>query len=99
MWRRRSLALWNSRPIVEIENDGGIVFAGVVLVREVRARLVLGRDETQAQRAGGAEIGGVEHFAPREERVACEKRIDVTAGVDRQHERCAAEAIESKRAS
>src|SRR3954454_25090200 len=75
----------HQRPIIEIENNGRMV-GSILLVRKIRARLVLRRDGAQAQGAvirASRQLDFVQHFRPREHRAAGEQRRDVAARVDR----------------
>ena len=90
----------HQHPVIEIEDHRRVVLVAA-LEREIRARLVLGGDGAQAQRAdilAAGQFGGGQHLGPGEHRAAGEQRRHVPPAIDRRHVERIAEPVERERA-
>ncbi len=96
----RCLLPRHQHPIIEIEQHGGIVIVAG-LERKIAARLVVGRDRAQPQRADVAAAGQLglgQHLRPGKHRAAGKQRRDVTAAIDGGDVEGVGEAVEGQRA-
>src|ERR1019366_5569233 len=92
----RARSLRHEHPVIQIEDHRRVVVVAA-LERKICARLILGGDGAQAQRAdvlAAGHFGGGQHLGPGKYRQPCEQRRHVPPAIDRRHVEGIAEPVE-----
>ena len=92
------LSRWHQRPIIQIKQDIGQVFAALAFQRAHVPTLCCHQPQTDRANARGFRFCRVEDFGPCAHRIACERGISVGTCVDRHHKFRALKPVERQRA-